>query len=66
MNNTSRSEDLISQLIDSGQLDEVVERVLHRKRESEKRDAPLDAWFLGPKAEHGDLWLDTFDHIFRD
>lgn len=66
MNETQQSEELISQLIESGRLDDVIERVLRRKRESEKRDAPLDAWFLGPKAEHGDLWLDTFDHIFRD
>lgn len=66
MNETTQTEELITKLIESGQLDDVVERVMQRKRESEKRDAPLDAWFLGPKAEHGDLWLDTFDHIFRD
>jgi glutamate/tyrosine decarboxylase-like PLP-dependent enzyme len=34
-------------------------------------DAParrsiLTAWFLGPKAEHFDLWQSSFDYIFQD
>jgi glutamate/tyrosine decarboxylase-like PLP-dependent enzyme len=66
MSNIDPTEELLSKLIDSGRLDEVVERVLQKRKKDAKRDAPLDAWFLGPKAEQGDLWLDTFDHIFRD
>ena len=66
MNNTPNIEELVGRLVATGKLDEVVERVLQKKKELEKRDAPLDAWFLGPKAEHGDLWLITVDHILRD
>jgi glutamate/tyrosine decarboxylase-like PLP-dependent enzyme len=29
-------------------------------------DSPLAAWFLGPKAEHGDVLFDLFSHIFQD
>ena len=66
MTNTPNIEELVGRLVATGKLDEVVERVLQKKKELEKRDAPLDAWFLGPKAEHGDLWLITVDHILRD
>src|SRR5436190_3961091 len=30
------------------------------------KDPPLTAWFLGPKAEHGDLWYDLLSYIFQD
>ena len=66
LNEPIDTERLIENLIETGRLDAIVERVLQKKKEAEKRDAPMDAWFLGPKAEHGDLWLDTIDHIFRD
>lgn len=29
-------------------------------------DAPLTAWFLGPKAEHGNLWQELLSYIFQD
>jgi glutamate/tyrosine decarboxylase-like PLP-dependent enzyme len=29
-------------------------------------DHPLAAWFLGPKAEHGDIWQATLSYIFQD
>jgi len=29
-------------------------------------DQPLAAWFLGPKAEHGELWQSILSYIFQD
>lgn len=29
-------------------------------------DSPLAAWFLGPKAEHSDLWFELIAYIFQD
>jgi len=57
---------LVEQLLENIDLEQLVAEVLAKKQEAEKRSAPLDAWFLGPKAEHGDIWLDTFTYIFRD
>ncbi|MCB1144980.1 MAG: hypothetical protein KDK54_22225 [Leptospiraceae bacterium] len=34
-------------------------------REINKRD-PLSAWFLGPKAEHAEIWLELIEYVFRD
>ncbi len=56
----------IDRLLETVNIDELAKRVAERKTELNKRDAPLDAWFLGPKAEHGDTWLATLNHIFRD
>lgn len=27
---------------------------------------PMAAWFLGPKAEHGDIWVEMINYIFQD
>ena len=40
--------------------------MIEKKKEVDRQDPPPDAWFLGPKAEHGDIWLETFNYIFRD
>ncbi len=66
MSKNENTEVLINQLLEKIDLEELVAGILEKKKEKEKRNAPLDAWFLGPKAEHGDIWLDTFTYIFRD
>ena len=60
------SKELINQLLEKVDLEELIAEVLEKKKQADKRNAPLDAWFLGPKAEHGDIWLDIFNYIFRD
>src|SRR5687768_6654847 len=59
------TEKLINQL-NKNDLEELIKQVLEKRKGEEKRNAPLDAWFLGPKAEHGDIWLETITYIFRD
>jgi glutamate/tyrosine decarboxylase-like PLP-dependent enzyme len=34
--------------------------------DSESGQFPMAAWFLGPKAEQGDLWFELLDYIFQD
>lgn len=66
MNQTVNQRELINQLLEKINFDDLVAEVLEKKKTREKRETPLSAWFLGPKAEHGDVWLDTFTYIFRD
>ena len=35
-------------------------------RDDPPNEPPLTAWFLGPKAEQGDLWYDLVSYIFQD
>lgn len=37
-----------------------------RRRREVIECCPSDAWFLGPKAEHGELWEGLLSYIFRD
>lgn len=37
-----------------------------RSNEQPENDSPLAAWFLGPKAEHGDLLFNLLTYIFQD
>lgn len=40
-----------------------------QRRETEtalETSLPLAAWFLGPKAEHGDLWKELIDYVLQD
>ena len=60
------TKELINQLLKEINIEELVAEVLKKKKQADKRNAPLDAWFLGPKAEHGDAWLETINYIFRD
>lgn len=66
MSKNDAAKELINQLLEKVNLEDLVAEVLEKKRQSEKRNAPLDAWFLGPKAEHGEIWLETINYIFRD
>jgi glutamate/tyrosine decarboxylase-like PLP-dependent enzyme len=61
-----KKSELIDELLERADLEELVSEVIEKKKESDRHDPPLDAWFLGPKAEHGDIWLETFNYIFRD
>lgn len=63
---TTKTTDPIGQLLEKIDLEELVSEVLEKRKEKDRDSPPLDAWFLGPKAEHGDIWLDTFTYIFRD
>lgn len=36
------------------------------RRDDAPKEPPLTAWFLGPKAEQGDLWYDLVSYIFQD
>ncbi|MCA9778791.1 MAG: hypothetical protein KC800_18810, partial [Candidatus Eremiobacteraeota bacterium] len=39
--------------------------VVRRQNEVVER-CPTTAWFLGPKAEQGDLWESLLTYVFRD
>lgn len=60
------AKELVSQLLEKINIEDLVAEILEKKKDAEKRNAPLDAWFLGPKAEHGEIWLETINYIFRD
>ena len=66
MSKSYLSDDIFNQLVDKVGLEVLVDKVLERKREEEKRSAPMEAWFLGPKAEHAEVWLDAVEHVLRD
>lgn len=63
---STKRKELVDELLDRVDLEELISEALKRKKEKERHDPPLAAWFLGPKAEHGDVWLETLQYIFRD
>jgi glutamate/tyrosine decarboxylase-like PLP-dependent enzyme len=66
MSKSRLTDDAFNELIDKVGLETLVDKVLARKREAERRSAPMEAWFLGPKAEHAEMWLETVEHVLRD
>ncbi|QQS39692.1 MAG: hypothetical protein IPM63_09915 [Acidobacteriota bacterium] len=54
------------ELLKNIDLEGLVAEVLRKRKEDLQKFPPPEAWFLGPKAEHGDVWLTTIEHIFRD
>lgn len=66
MDNKESGDELIERLLETIDLEELVGKVLEKRKEDARNSAPPEAWFLGPKAEHGEIWLATIDHILRD
>lgn len=66
MEGKESTDELVEKILQRVDLEEVVERVLNKKKAEERKAVPPEAWFLGPKAEHGQVWIATIDHILRD
>lgn len=66
MEGKESTDELVEKILQRVDLEEVVERILEKRKEAERKAVPPEAWFLGPKAEHGQIWLATIDHILRD
>jgi len=39
---------------------------MKEKKDSNNEETPLAAWFLGPKAEHSNIWSEIINYIFND
>lgn len=63
---STEKKERVDELLDRVDLEELISEALKKKAERDRHDPPLAAWFLGPKAEHGDVWLETLKYIFRD
>lgn len=66
MEDKDTNDELIDRLMERIDLEDLVDRILLKRKESAGKLAPPEAWFLGPKAEHGQIWLATIEHILRD
>lgn len=66
MNDKDNTDEIVDKLLEKIDLDDLVGKVLERRKAEALKAAPPEAWFLGPKAEHGEIWLATIDHILRD
>lgn len=66
MSGSEIRDDEFERLVESVGLDVLVDRVLEKKRTEEEQSPPMEAWFLGPKAEHAEVWLDAVEHVLRD
>ncbi len=66
MNDHESNDELIDKLLEKIDLEELVSKVIDKQKQEALKAAPPEAWFLGPKAEHGEVWLATIDHILRD
>lgn len=62
LNNINNSSDFDEKKDDTSRTesDEVIKMEIQIKKD------PLAAWFLGPKAEHGDVWTEMLNYIFQD
>lgn len=66
MNDSDPVNDLVDEVLERIDLEDLVGNVLRRRNEQLRTEAPPEAWFLGPKAEHAEIWIATIDHILRD
>ena len=37
-----------------------------KEKKTSPQSRPLEAWFLGPKGEHSEIWSELFSYIFED
>ncbi|HUF05678.1 MAG TPA: hypothetical protein VMM38_16070 [Aridibacter sp.] len=66
MEENEETGDSTDKILEETDLAHLVDEVIRKRKEDLQRFPPPEAWFLGPKAEHGDIWLTTIEHIFRD
>lgn len=66
MEDNEQTGELTEKLLKEIDLEGLVAEVLRKRKKDLQQFPPPEAWFLGPKAEHGDIWLTTIEHIFRD
>jgi glutamate/tyrosine decarboxylase-like PLP-dependent enzyme len=66
MNKNEQIKEIIRDLIDKTDIEQLIREVIAEKQSKQENVESIAAWFLGPKAEHAGIWLDTFTHIFED